>query len=539
MNTSERSIRFLLSRGIKLCLVILFLATISTQVLHTKLAFASYSNTYPWGSAPCASSGANLGHTSGTGYWCSGYNWGENPCPSGDGYCSAGNSLNGYYLYDQFGESFRNCVSYTAWQVKQVLGISVAGWGNGADWNNSAIAHGYSDDSSPQVGDIAQWDETPQNQWGHVAYVYAVNNGIASYAEYNYGQDGNYLDSYTSATQGAPTHYIHIGNASTSSNTVLQVKKLTQADGTNEVVWSKSTDVSESWWRNGSGITLSNLIHISQGDIKSFDIALSSDNKHDLFTATTNNIWETWWYPGQGLHTSEILQNIGNIRKIIKSVGPDGVTQQLYVMTDTGVYEYWWNANSNGIQHDTFMTLANPVDEYKALEPDGTQALYVADQNYPYEQHWGPGITGLQQTTFSSVAGITSISFSEGGANNKHRLYIGASSGAIWEASWLPNGTVGYWYMTGGSPVVALQKWEDDSEQVIYEATAGGVYEYYWPTTSNTLSGDTIVGLSNVHAFVRSTDPGGVQSVYTATGTNIDESWWILGGDGIHTGQIE
>jgi len=185
------------------------------------------------------------------------------------------------------------------------------------------------------------------------------------------------------------------------------------------------------------------------------------------------------------------------------------------------------------------MPLANPVAMYKTLEPDGTQVLFVVDQNYPYMLRWGGGLNGIQQTTFSIFTGITAISFSED-SDGRHRLYIGASSGAVWEASWYTGSAVGYWYMTGGAPVVALQKWEDDSEQVLYEATAGGVFEYYWPTGSNALSGDTIVGsLSSVHAFVRSTDPGGVQSVYTATGTNILESWWIPGGNGVHTGKIE
>jgi hypothetical protein len=185
------------------------------------------------------------------------------------------------------------------------------------------------------------------------------------------------------------------------------------------------------------------------------------------------------------------------------------------------------------------MTIANPIDEYKEIEPDGTQALFIADQNYPYEQRWGGSLNGFQQTTFSNIANITSISFSAD-SDGKHRLYIGSSSGAIWEASWYTGGGIGYWYMTGGGPVVQLQKWSSGSTQVLYEATSGGVFEYSWPITSNTLSGRTIVGsLSSVHAFIRSTDPNNIQSVYTATGTNILESWWPQGSDTITTGTIE
>ena len=117
---------------------------------------------------------------------------------------------------------------------------------------------------------------------------------------------------------------------------------------------------------------------------------------------------------------------------------------------------------------------------------------------------------------------------------------MGTSSGGITEANWYTGGGIGYWYMTGGAPVVAIQKWESDSTQVLYEATQGGVFEFWWPKTSNNLNHDTIVGgLGNIHAFIRTTDPNGVQSVYTATGTNVLKSWWIPGGDGVHTGKIE
>ena len=119
--------------------------------------------------------------------------------------------MNTYYVLDKWGEGFRNCVSYTAWQSNQQFNINTTNWGNGADWYNSATAAGYTEDLTPQVGDIAQWDALDSNRYGHVAYVYAVTNGVASYAEYNYARDGSYLDTYTSTSQGAPTHWIHLG----------------------------------------------------------------------------------------------------------------------------------------------------------------------------------------------------------------------------------------------------------------------------------------------------------------------------------------
>ncbi len=544
MNTPKQTVKHTLTRGLTLFITVLTIATIVPQIASIKSALADDGG-YPWANA--------------TALKVSEYDWGYSPCPTNASGCmgipypyNPFTDGKNYGMEDPYTMEFRNCTSYVAWKISTLANTS--GWGDAATWPSHAPSGSVKDPASytPVYGDVAQWGSEVGGGHGHVAYVTAVDptTHIATLAEYNSGlprdaqnnlQWGMFYNGRTTASNsaGTPDHYIHLGTVTQQDNTVLEVKKLTQSDGTNEVIWAKNTDVNESWWNSSSnGIQVGNILHISQGDIKSFDIALYADGEHDLFTATAHNVWENWWYPGQSLHTTEILANIGNIRKIIKSMGPDGVTHQLYVLTDTGVYEYWWNSSSNGIQHGTIMTLANPVDEYKEIEADGTQALFVADQNYPYELHWGSGINGIQQTTFAGVSGITSLSYSRS-SDGKHRLYIGASSGAIWEASWY-SGSIGYWYMTGGSPVVQLQKWEDDSEQVLYEATSGGVFEYYWPTTSNTLSSDTIKGsLSSVHSFVRSTDPGGVQSVYMATGTNILESWWIPGGNGITTGTIE
>jgi surface antigen len=176
------------------------------EIAGIKPAFASHANAYLWGNAACAWNG----QTTGTGYWCSNYDWGYTTCPAGDGYCTTGNQINGYYQLDPRGYAFRNCTSYVANEIASVFGKNVSGWGNAASWDAAALNAGYTNDSSPQVGDIAQWNGTISNPAGHVAYVYAVTNGVASYAEYNYGQDGNYLDSYTSSSQGAPSHYIHI-----------------------------------------------------------------------------------------------------------------------------------------------------------------------------------------------------------------------------------------------------------------------------------------------------------------------------------------
>ena len=65
---------------------------------------------------------------------------------------------------------------------------------------------------TPAVGDIVQWP-TAAGGIGHVAYVYAVNNGVASISEYNHAGNGRY---YTQTARS-----LQILLASTSSTWVL------------------------------------------------------------------------------------------------------------------------------------------------------------------------------------------------------------------------------------------------------------------------------------------------------------------------------
>jgi surface antigen len=140
---------------------------------------------------------------------------------------------------DPWGYYLRNCTSYVAWKISQEFsGRNISGWGNAASWATAAQNAGYSLDpvSAPQVGDIAVWGTEVGGGYGHVAYVYAVSNGVATFDEYNVAETGVFTSNYTSANHPGgyvrPDWYIHMGtpaDASGSSPSVsLQVGNLVQ-----------------------------------------------------------------------------------------------------------------------------------------------------------------------------------------------------------------------------------------------------------------------------------------------------------------------
>lgn len=126
-----------------------------------------------------------------------------------DSWCIKGNDLSPY----RYG--YRNCTDYVAWKIKQVLGVTLpTTLGNANTWGpRLKTDHGYTYDRTPRVGDIAAWN-TGGGGLGHVAYVYAVNHGIASLDEYNVKNTGLFTSNRTTASgsAGAPSEYVHIGN---------------------------------------------------------------------------------------------------------------------------------------------------------------------------------------------------------------------------------------------------------------------------------------------------------------------------------------
>lgn len=126
------------------------------------------------------------------------------------------------------GGKARECVDFAAWRMRQhspgfdpkkpLSGTRFA-LGNGADWGPAAAAAGFAVDRHAKAGDIAYWGATPDDGYGHVAFVAAVNaDGTISLEEYNWiipltggATDHNYHTRTISSAD--PTGYIHfIGN---------------------------------------------------------------------------------------------------------------------------------------------------------------------------------------------------------------------------------------------------------------------------------------------------------------------------------------
>jgi surface antigen len=478
----------------------LFLALL--VLLKPQSAYATYANTYPWNGAPCASSGSSLGTTTGSGYWCSGYNWGESPCPTGDGFCTSRWLLNGYYTLDQWGEGFRNCTSYTAWQANQMFGINTTNWKNGTDWNNSALSNGYTDDTSPRVGDIAQWDATTLNMYGHVAYVYAVNgSGVASYAEYNHPEDGAFTDSGTSSSR-PPDHWIHLGTVTPPPpvihKTDLAWVNPSTTSGLSDTYMLPSTGTGwgSSWtstgWTTPSQVVAGDFTGDGKADLTWVNPSATS-GKSDTYTlSSTGSGWSAAWNTSGWDTPSQVVSGnftgSGTASGIVW-VEPSTTSGQsnVYMIPSTGS---GWGTSW------TMQTWDTPTQVVAGdFTGDGkTDLLWVEPSSTPGQSHvymipstgtgWGSAWT---MQTWDTPTQVTSGNFTGSGTasgivwvepsttSGLSNVYMIPSTGTGWGSAWTSTG------------------WDTPTQITAGDYTADGKSDLLWVEPSTTS------GLSNVY----------------------------------------
>lgn len=177
--------------------IVVMLANI---VLPTKADAVEDTGGYPWSHATLIRAAT--------------YDWGFRSCQPAMKLartCSAHTSTKlgvTYYQSDPWRYDVRNCTSYVAWRINQVFGISISGWGNANNWDNSARKSGYRVDTTPAIGTIASWE----GKYGHVAYVIAVNpDGTVNVEQYNKAGTGE----FSRQSRVRADHYLHIATLPT------------------------------------------------------------------------------------------------------------------------------------------------------------------------------------------------------------------------------------------------------------------------------------------------------------------------------------
>jgi surface antigen len=142
----------------------------------------------------------------------------------------------------------RECTSLVAWCLNDRNEIDFHNyyggvrWGNAKNWGTAARSIGITVNKTPSVGSVAWWES---GQYGHVAWVNAINGDEVTIEEYN----GSYPGEYSSReiSSGSPSGYIHIKDISSDNPGVNDVEIIDrgycgeEGDGTN-ISWTLDTE---------------------------------------------------------------------------------------------------------------------------------------------------------------------------------------------------------------------------------------------------------------------------------------------------------
>ena len=478
------------------------------------------------------------------------YNWGYSlPCPSIDPSCTTyeyPNSTNPTAgMGDPWGMGVRNCTSYVAWKLKQVFNQDIisGSWLSAYNWNSYATSHGYSDDSSPQVGDIAQWDGTQSNPYGHVAYVFNVVNGVASFDEYNSGypkngsnlQWGLFYSGFTSTNYpspvGPPNHYIHVGAPVSPSNnpsTPYAVARdssdmaVFYNDGNSNLVnysWNSNTSWTSQSWTDSGGLF---------GEPAA--VARTSNNLDVFYTTGQHKLVWKYWSAGNSWSGPNVLLSSDVAGDPTVSVRDSNHMQVFYRTQEGDIKSISWDTGTWNTNPQLLYSSSATTDPSATSRSSDSMEVFFGKNNgnivhlgwssaYGWvTQDWTPssGVTGKPSAIAWNSGGDMAGFFQESNNNVGEEAWD-------WQTNWAQNN----WTASlAGSPsaIPGVSNTIDD----FYRETGGNIVDRYlnggtWATTNIVGSGSAT---GNPNAMVRDTSN---EEVFYWNGTNLEDANYNTG----------
>lgn len=177
------------------------------------------------------------------------------------------NESYGTYRYpqdvDPWNFWYRECTSFVAWRLNNTNGVPFTNtygggpkWSDAANWGYAAQSKGFTVNDTPARGAVA-W--STKGQYGHVAWVSAVNGNNVTIEEYNYSYTGRYN---TRTVNSSEFQYIHIkdlGQSSLGENlgddfyavilNTARWKPISQVEGSQYVFLKNEVGSSRQIWR--------------------------------------------------------------------------------------------------------------------------------------------------------------------------------------------------------------------------------------------------------------------------------------------------
>lgn len=385
--------------------------------------------------------------------------------------------------------------------------------------------------------EIGKVGNTGGSQGSHLHYEQRYNdvpqaatfNGTA--VSYAYGWPGN---PYTSANCGAAA----------ASGSVIRIRKTTFGSA-QQVFSATPTQVRVSaWWPGSNGVQNETVMTAPAGEtIVDIDKITQADGvTQNLYTATTTGVYETWWN-GNGYSNPAKIVSLANVKRVVADLKLESGTwtHRLYVLAADGPYEVWWRDGGPVSNPYRLWNINNGHSIVKSVALDGKDEVYVGTPSNVYRMKW-PVNGGIERVTVTQLADTVDIARHTVGTTEY--LYTATKTG-VHETWW--TGTSGFSNPAkiatapSGFETVSIAKSLTGSYQQLYVAYKGSsmsrTYEYWWGPGSNGVQGGQLKEFPNQNIVdIEKSVNGSYQYLYTAIATTVYETWW--GGGSIGTGII-
>lgn len=275
-----------------------------------------------------------------------------------------------------------NCTNYAGYMLTLSgdAGPGVA-MGNAKDWDTSAANLGYLVNTTPTVGSIAQWDD---GDYGHVAYVEAVNGSTITVSEDNAAPYNTFRWRTINTSGNWPDHFLHIKDATTvSGSNNLQLSTV----GTDGKVYTLGQTSPGTWSPNWAVIN---------GNVKSTSVTTTPDGlQHIAALGGDGNIYIThqqankqWggWSQVQAQVTQVAIAATPEGKLHIAARGTDG---KVYVLDEVNTGGPWspnWTEINGNVASVAMVATSN--GKLHIASKGGDANIYIVSQSASTGQ-WG------------------------------------------------------------------------------------------------------------------------------------------------------
>ncbi|HKU18782.1 MAG TPA: CHAP domain-containing protein [Candidatus Saccharimonadales bacterium] len=400
------------------------------------------------------------------------------------------------------GYEYRNCTDYVAWRLES-LGVSagkVNGLGNGGQWYAKAPSTEQS--STPKPGEAAVVPTTSSDQFGHVAFVEAVNqDGTITVSEYNHDLQGHGDTRTGKPSDMGFTEYVDFGvdpakisgGSSASAPNLYVVLHNNTSSGKTEVKVLDGSKSYHSWvggWNTPDGTHSSADVDYGIADqngdgtpdvykIQHQNTSSGHTEVQVMDGANNNQSWIGGWNTPEGVHGAN------DVHYVVTDVNRDGKPDVVEIQD--------WNTSSGHI-------------EVKAMDGANNNQSWIGGWATPEGWHGAADVDFVASTCGTGASAKPNI---------YEILHANTSSGRVEIKEF--DGSNNYQSYVGGWTTPEGVHGGDDVNYVASGCNGNGRPNIYEVQHQNTVSGMTEIkefdGSANYAAFVGGwTTPDGVHS---------------------------